>query len=75
MESDIPLLTLKRRDRLLTFPSFSGNAEDDPLAENSACFLHITTFLSLDVCEDNLVDLVFPLSVEETDIASSSSCK
>ena len=50
---------------------FSGNAEDDLLAENSAGFLHITTFLSLDVCEDNLVHLVFPLSVEETDIERS----
>ena len=50
---------------------FSGNAEDDLLAENSAYFLHRTTFLSLDVCEDNLVPLVFPLSVEETDIEKS----
>ena len=61
MESDIPLLALKWRDRLLTFPSFSGNTEDDLLAKNSACSLHITTFLSKDVCEDNLVCWVFPL--------------
>ena len=66
MESDNSLLTLKWKDHLLTFPSFSGNTEDHLLGENSASSVHITTFLSLDVCEDNLVDWVFPLSVEET---------
>ena len=58
-------------DRLLIFPSFSGNTEDNLLAENSAYSPHITTFLSLDVCEDNFVDLVLPLSVEEIDIERS----
>ena len=71
MESDIPLPTLTRTDCLLTFRSFSGNIEDDLLAENSACSLHITTFLSLDVCDVNLVERVFPVSVEETDIEKS----
>ena len=35
MESGIPLLTLKWRDCLLDFPSFSGNTEDALLTENS----------------------------------------
>ena len=48
-----------------------GNTEDTLLIEYSLHCLHVTNFLSLDVCEDSFVDCVFLYYAEETEFEKS----
>ena len=68
-----PFTNSKMKGSLMNFSQFfrKGNTEDTLLIEYSLHCLHVTNFLSLDVCEDSFVDCVFLYYAEETEFEKS----